>query len=189
MLRRERLTEMMFWNCGPLSRRCLKSVQTRRTALSPCMKASCVLWIIPIPTPAIPYFTAAIHPPSSFKVEPHVTGVTAVTLLQDMLWLKFSSLESKLLDHCRRWWSERLGNSLNFGRTVIFLRDGVSENTTMAYCWNRGHSRHVQINQFCNRDILNFSFCTSCYQDYHLGSGLSNSCDVLWEWLRLARTY
>ena len=50
MLWRERLTEMMFWNCGLLSRLCLKSVQTRRTALSPCMKASCVLWFQPQPS-------------------------------------------------------------------------------------------------------------------------------------------
>ena len=57
--------KMTFWNCGPLSRLYPKSAQTKRTALSPCMKASCVLWIIPIPTP-VPLLAAAVHPPSSF---------------------------------------------------------------------------------------------------------------------------
>jgi hypothetical protein len=51
-------------NCGPLSRLYLKSVQTRRPALSPYTKASFVLYTILTPVLVLP--AAAAHPPSSF---------------------------------------------------------------------------------------------------------------------------
>ena len=55
--------KMMFWNCGPLSKLCPKSAQTRRTTLSPYMKASCVLWTVQT---CAPLLAAAIHPPCFF---------------------------------------------------------------------------------------------------------------------------
>ena len=48
-----------------LLRLCPKLAQTRKTALSPCMKASCVLWTILIPIPVL-LLAAAVHTPGSF---------------------------------------------------------------------------------------------------------------------------
>ena len=55
-----------------------KSAQTRRTILNPCMKALCVHWTIRIRTP---HSTPRSHCSSSQFLQPHVTGVTAITSL------------------------------------------------------------------------------------------------------------
>ena len=66
-----KLSAKMSANLKPMSRRwhwghCLGHSR-------PCMKASCVLWTIPIPT-LVPLVAAAVHPPSSFDYK-LLTGV------------------------------------------------------------------------------------------------------------------
>ena len=113
-----------------------------------------------------------------------IQGLISAVLRDMLLWLKFSSLELKLLNCCRRW-SERSGDLLNFGG--VFFRDGsgVSEGeyNTMptaeieAINWQGMFKLINTCLKLWVHDILNLSFC-SCYQDYCWGLGLSNSCDV-----------